>query len=682
MRLRLRQFEFRAITVRGPFGVTLPFAPGLVVLRGDNTSGKSTCLQGVIYALGLEGMLSASRAIPLPHVATSSLTDTTDGRELDVLESYVTLEFENEAGQIATVRRYAKHERIDTLLITVWDGPALTGADNRLKESAFFVRRRGGAQSEAGFHNWLASFLGWDLPEVPRFDGGTCPLYLETIFPLFYVEQKRGWAAIQPHMPTYLRIRDVGRRAVEFVLALSGGDLAARRQLVQERKTDVRQQWAAAVGAFRNGANEHGIVVQGVPAEPSAEWPVEPRASLCIATSDEGLEEWQPLGDEIERLREELAELDRRLLPRAEEAAPGVSAELQVSLRELHEVSSVASAVRSELAMEEDQVRSLDSRIAALQEDFRRSQDAEVLHRMGAPMSAVTPEDCPTCHQELPTTLLDPAAAIVPMPIERNIRLLKEQIDLFQAMRSDLDAAIAAKRQQMVTFDERIHALQQNVRAQRETLVSASGTPSIRDVEQRVHLRDRVEALTLVVGRLSSLNTELARLAQEWARVLGDEARLRDQGTPEADTDKIRALQSHFLTQLQEYGVTSLPISELTISEYTYQPELAGFDLGFEMSASDMVRCIWAYRIGLLEVGREFVDTRHAQLLVFDEPRQQSASPLSFTALFERAALAERTGQQVIFATSEPEVSLRAMLRGIPHSYLGFAGKMITRVDD
>jgi hypothetical protein len=107
----------------------------------------------------------------------------------------------------------------------------------------------------------------------------------------------------------------------------------------------------------------------------------------------------------------------------------------------------------------------------------------------------------------------------------------------------------------------------------------------------------------------------------------------------------------------------------------------SGFDLGFEMSASDMVRCIWAYRIGLLEVGREFAETRHAQLLVFDEPRQQSADPLSFTALFERAALAEITGQQVIFATSEPEGSLQAMLRGIPHSYLGFAGKMISRLD-
>jgi hypothetical protein len=126
MRLRLRQFELRAMTSAGPFGIRLPFDPGLVVLRADNTSGKSTCLQGIIYALGLEGMLSASHAIPLPHVATSSLTDEDFGRELGVLESHVMLEFENEAGQVATVRRYVKHGDIDTGLITVWDGPMLS----------------------------------------------------------------------------------------------------------------------------------------------------------------------------------------------------------------------------------------------------------------------------------------------------------------------------------------------------------------------------------------------------------------------------------------------------------------------------------------------------------------------------------------------------------------------------
>ena len=48
----------------------LAFADGLNVLRADNSSGKSTVLQSIIYALGLEGMLSARRDIPLPHSMT------------------------------------------------------------------------------------------------------------------------------------------------------------------------------------------------------------------------------------------------------------------------------------------------------------------------------------------------------------------------------------------------------------------------------------------------------------------------------------------------------------------------------------------------------------------------------------------------------------------------------------
>jgi hypothetical protein len=35
----------------------------------------------------------------------------------------------------------------------------------------------------------------------------------------------------------------------------------------------------------------------------------------------------------------------------------------------------------------------------------------------------------------------------------------------------------------------------------------------------------------------------------------------------------------------------------------------------------------------------------------------------------------------VIFATSEPAMSVKAMLGGIPHQYLAFGGKMIRRVD-
>jgi len=66
--------------------------------------------------------------------------------------------------------------------------------------------------------------------------------------------------------------------------------------------------------------------------------------------------------------------------------------------------------------------------------------------------------------QELPSPLLDLAVSIVPMPIDRNIQLLKEQIALFEAIKNDFDSATTAKGQQIVVLAERARVLQQCVR--------------------------------------------------------------------------------------------------------------------------------------------------------------------------------------------------------------------------
>ena len=55
MTLRIRHLRLRAETASGTFGADIPFALGLNVLWADNTKGKSTCLQGLLYALGLDG---------------------------------------------------------------------------------------------------------------------------------------------------------------------------------------------------------------------------------------------------------------------------------------------------------------------------------------------------------------------------------------------------------------------------------------------------------------------------------------------------------------------------------------------------------------------------------------------------------------------------------------------------
>ena len=71
--LRFRHLRLRAETESGTFGADIPFKVGLNVLWADNTKGKSTCMQGLLYTLGLERMLSPRRGIPLTHVMTSHL---------------------------------------------------------------------------------------------------------------------------------------------------------------------------------------------------------------------------------------------------------------------------------------------------------------------------------------------------------------------------------------------------------------------------------------------------------------------------------------------------------------------------------------------------------------------------------------------------------------------------------
>lgn len=120
LKLRLRAISLRIETHRGRVGMDFEFEDGLNILRADNSSGKSTVLQSIIYALGLEGMLSARRDIPLPHSMTDYVE--VDGQELSVLTSSVVLEIANGSGETIAIERSVKHPTISAQLMQVTMG--------------------------------------------------------------------------------------------------------------------------------------------------------------------------------------------------------------------------------------------------------------------------------------------------------------------------------------------------------------------------------------------------------------------------------------------------------------------------------------------------------------------------------------------------------------------------------
>ena len=75
MSITLRALRIEVSTPTGLFGMATRLSPGLVVLRADNTSGKSTCVQAIIWALGLEGMYGPTRVPPLTPAVMTQIAD-------------------------------------------------------------------------------------------------------------------------------------------------------------------------------------------------------------------------------------------------------------------------------------------------------------------------------------------------------------------------------------------------------------------------------------------------------------------------------------------------------------------------------------------------------------------------------------------------------------------------------
>jgi hypothetical protein len=673
MSLKLRQVKLVAETANGTFGREVPFSDGLNLIRADNTHGKSTVMQAVIYALGLEGMLDSKHEIPLPPAMTDTLLDA-EGREHHVSESFVIVEIENRESERLTCQRWVTHPEIDRHLVRAWRGPALTDASQVYEQEDYFVRRPGAAVSSRGFHHMLAQFLRCELPTLTRDEGTEVPLYLETIFPLVYVEQKRGWGGIQATMPTY-GIPNARRRATEFILDLGVYRRTRERSELLTEIDRLRNEYRERLAAFRGRLEGTGVVMQGLGADIPTRWPeVDPGLLAAV-----GEHEWLGLSEFLSGLRERHANLIEEEVPTAEEASRGLTENLRSNEELLQGLTAAGTEVRQNLAFDEDQLSSLRGRIDALEEDRRRYRDAITLRDLGSTDVAILQgEECPACHRPLPEAMVVPDVP-PPMSLDQNVAFIAEQIQTFRLMEVDAERHRDVELQRLAALRTRIDELRQEVRATRSTLVSANGSPSVAAVREQLRLEDKIQTLDSLeqdfVGLLERLSPAVAAAAAARARLQS----LPKERLDETDEAKLDALERSVVSQLAEYGFRSFPVDTIGISRDSYLPTREGFDLGFVTSASDAIRIVWSYLLGLLEISREF-QTNHPGLLMFDEPRQQAADPVSFQALLRRAANVVAHDQQIIFATSEPEASLNDLLDGLAYEQTNFDGMALERV--
>jgi hypothetical protein len=674
MSLRLRQLEIRIKTLRGIFGIRLPMRPsGLVIIRANNTSGKSTSVQSLIYALGLEAMLTVSQQTPPLQYALLERFQYGD-EEIPVDESEVLVELENARGEVVTIQRAIISATRRNNLVTVWSGPLLTSPDGNYDKSDFFVRIEGAAQRPYGFHTFLANYLNLELPKVTKFDGNEVPLYLECIFPLFIIEQKHGWSGIQARMPTHFQIREMGKRAIEFVLKLDSYQIATQRQRLREQMNAVAKKWERSVAELDSKIGARGGILRNLPKSVPREWPLIP-APECLIFDGKN---WERIQLAEVRMAVRAEELSKTEVPTVNAAAARVSRTLEEAQGERRTLEASITVALRDSEIEEAQNSSLRERIAALEVDLQNYQDLKRLRDIGSELKLrVVAGRCPTCDQDVNDVLLPQTGSAAPMSFEDNIKYIAGQIGAFTAMLSDSDRVLDARRRSITAMRAKIQDISSNIRAYKQTLISADGNASAADVRERMTLETNVQMCRGMEQQLDESLASLESLAREFAEYVSAFEKLKSD-VSEQDEAKIQTLQASLVSQLDQYGFSSIkPPSLLRISRETFRPTYEGFDLGFNLSASDMIRTIWAYTYGLMEVSR-ISQTNHLGILILDEPRQQQANKASFAEFAKRAATAAQAGQQVIFLTSEDPETLSIMLAGIEHQYIDFGeSKMI-----
>ena len=469
-------------------------------------------------------------------------------------------------------------------------------------------------------------------------------------------------------MPTY-GLPDARRRAIEFVL-----DLGVYRRIQEHNHllTEVdrlRNEYRQAVMLFRGELQNTGLIIQGLDLDPPTRWPeVDPR--LMVATEAA----WMGIAEYIRSLRHRRRTVVEQQVPTAEQASRQLEEQLHRNENTLDRLTAAASELHDRLALDDEQLESLSHRIEALEEDRRRYQDALTLQEFGGQGTVAILEgnDCPACHRPLPAALVLPEAP-PPMSLEQNLGFISEQIRLMQG---DVQRHRDVTRQRLSALHTRIEEVRREIRAARATLTSPANSPSVAAVREQLQLEDRLASLEEIERNFAGLIEDLRPIVGAITQASMRLSTLPSERLDTHDESRLSALESSLVSQLNEYGFRSFPVETIGISRENYLPTREGFDLGFVTSASDAIRIVWSYLLGLLEVGQS-QETNHLGLLMFDEPRQQAADPVSYRALLRRAAGVVSSGGQIVFATSEPDESVRGFLRGIRYEQVTFENMVL-----
>lgn len=672
--------RFRAVRIdvetEGPNAeFELRFDKGLVIISGTNSIGKSLLFQSLIYGLGLEGMYGSGRQHGL---LTRALTEEIKfgSQTYRVVNSSVTVEIENDRGGLLTARR-AVAGTTDHHLVATWMLGGITGSMPDSERRDYFVRRPSATVGEFGFHKLLTDFLGWSLPLVPTYNSANeVPLYPEILFPFLAIEQKTGWSGVIPRIPMYLQVRDPLQRGVEFYLGLNLIERARKMQRLLDHETNLRRQWDVLSAGLQSSAGLRGARLIGPP-----KWEALRRnqAGATVPTTVQVTAEvlqgssWVPIETALEAPHAGIElttphDLEQR--PNTEE----LNDRLAVAMQRMRELSGSLASVEDTLDMIHTQLGSLRTRLAAIEEERRRYEQLNVLVGLGSPVAVATfgHRDCPTCQQSLEGLEHQPDLAT--LDYGQSLVVLSEQAKTIKSLQEDAERSANDQVLIRTQLEREADELRREVKAIKADLITPDTMPSIAQLQERIQEENRRADLQNLRVDLIDASDKMETVAEDLRQTLAARRALGTTDLTDEERRRLEAWTEQFRQMLRSVGVTSFPVDEIELP-VSGKPSVVGYDdVGFQASASDVIRLRWSYALSLMHVSLA-VGGPHPGLLMMDEPRQQEVESFS-----EFLTLAAGEAGQIILTTSEPVNVIREALGGAEVQIVDLRGLLLSEV--
>lgn len=634
--IQLIELSIIVNTVQGKvFGATIPFQTGLNVIRADNTSGKSTCVNAIAYALGLESILGPLKNKPFPKSLYETINENKQSNiTYNVTHSFIELKIKNIKNEIATIKRLVKNQNN---IITV-------SQNGKLQD--YFLKTHGtlgSSKSEYGFHHWLENFMGWELPMVPNLNGDKIKLYLEAIFPLFFIEQKRGWSEIQANVPVNYGIRNVKKTALEYVLNISNFEIENKINSLKNSLNNFEEQWHFISKSLESLCNVSEFGFTPIDAISNHKFPID--YYVLGVNANIPLHIAQNTFIKELQYENENNPSDNDLLEKINDQKENIRT-LYNSLSHL------------EQSKEQLQIMQFEStkKASILHSDLQKYQQLQLLTKLGAENNfSLDLEECPICHNKLSDFLhiSHKKTDVSPMTLEQNILFLKDQYEFMSKIskkHSDELDSLNQKIQSQISLLKSEEEILKKYEHDYSELFSDVHF----QIRKKIELENKIDRINSFFEKASALEENLVSLQKNWQNTFEKYSLLKKKLIDDSKKDLILStLEKLMQKNLSLFGFSTTGVDKITISRNTLRPEQNGYDIIAETSASDYIRTIWAFTLALLEIANnKNFDVKHSGFVVFDEPRQHETKTQSLDDLINYTSQIFKNSGQAIFTTS------------------------------